>query len=170
MKKRLVAAATSLALIFVLALGARLGFAWDQTRKIPREVLGLASFSQETGSIGSSLVKGKGFSSPFGGDTGPTAWLTPVYPLLVAVVFRVFGIFTNASFFALVFLNSLFSSAVCIAIFYAGKRIGGLGVAAGAAWLWALFPNAIMVPFEWVWDTSLSALLGATILWATLEV
>jgi dolichyl-phosphate-mannose-protein mannosyltransferase len=169
-KKRLVAAATSLALIFVVALGARLGFAWGQTRKIPREVLGLASFSQETGSIGSSLVKGKGFSSPFGGDTGPTAWLTPVYPLLVAVVFRVFGIFTNASFFALVFLNSLFSSAVCIAIFYAGKRIGGLGVAAGAAWLWALFPNAIMVPFEWVWDTSLSALLGATILWATLEV
>jgi hypothetical protein len=170
MKKRLLAAATSLTLIFVVALGVRLGFARDQTRKIPREVLGLASFAQETGSIGSALVKGKGFSSPFGGDTGPTAWLTPVYPLLVAGVFRVFGIFTNASFFALVFLNSLFSSAVCIAIFYAGKRIGGLGVAAGAAWLWALFPNAIMVPFEWIWDTSLSALLGATILWATLEL
>jgi hypothetical protein len=43
-------------------------------------------------------------------------------------------------------------------------------VASGAAWLWALFPNAVMVPFEWVWDTSLSALLGATILWATLEL
>jgi hypothetical protein len=170
MKKALLAAATSLTLIFLVALGARLGFAWDQTRKIPREVLGLASFAQETGSIGSALAKGKGFSSPFGGDTGPTAWLTPVYPLLVAGVFRVFGIFTNASFFALVFLNSLFSSAVCIAIFYSGKRIGGIGVAAGAAWLWALFPNAIMVPFEWIWDTSLSALLGATILWATLEL
>ena len=84
MKKRVLAAVTSLTLIFLVALGARLGFAWDQTRKIPREVLGLASFAQETGSIGSSLVKGKGFSSPFGGDTGPTAWLTPVYPLLVA--------------------------------------------------------------------------------------
>jgi len=27
-----------------------------------------------------------------------------------------------------------------------------------------------MMPFEWVWDTSLAALLGATLLWATLEL
>jgi len=27
-----------------------------------------------------------------------------------------------------------------------------------------------MMPFEWIWDTSLSALLAATILWATLEL
>jgi hypothetical protein len=170
MKKTLLAVVTSLWLIFLVALGARLGFALDQTRKIPGEVIGLASFAQETGSIASALVRGKGFSSPFGRETGPTAWLTPVYPLLVAGVFRVFGIFTNASFFAVVFLNALFSSAVGIAIFHAGKRIAGLGVACGAAWLWALFPNAVMVPFEWVWDTSLSAVLGATILWATLEL
>jgi hypothetical protein len=38
------------------------------------------------------------------------------------------------------------------------------------AWLWALFPNAIIVPFAWIWDTSLSALLAATILWATLAL
>jgi hypothetical protein len=43
-------------------------------------------------------------------------------------------------------------------------------VASGAAWLWAIFPNAVMMPFEWVWDTSLSALLAASILWATLEL
>ena len=27
-----------------------------------------------------------------------------------------------------------------------------------------------MIPFEWIWDTSLSALLAATLLWATLEL
>jgi len=27
-----------------------------------------------------------------------------------------------------------------------------------------------MIPFEWIWDTSLSALLAATLLWATLEM
>ena len=27
-----------------------------------------------------------------------------------------------------------------------------------------------MIPFEWIWDTSLSALLAATILWATLAL
>jgi len=58
---------------------------------------------------------------------------------LVAAAFKLFGIFTVPSFFFLVFLNILFSTAVCIPIFHAGKRVAGLGVAA-AAWLWALFP------------------------------
>jgi len=163
-------AATSAGVIFLVALGARLGFAWNQQRKFPHDVLTVAMFSQETGSVAQSLAMGKGFSSPFGKETGPTAWLTPVYPLLVAGIFRVFGIFTRASFFAVVFLNALFSSGVCVAIFHAGKRVAGIGVASGAAWLWAIFPNAVMMPFEWVWDTSLAALLAATILWATLEL
>src|SRR5262249_26479879 len=152
MKRALLTAATSVWLIFLVALGARLGFAWDQERKIPRDVLAPASFAQETGSIASALASGKGFSSPFLKETGPTAWLTPVYALLVAGIFKVFGIFTRASFFVVVLFNSLFSSGVCLAIFHAGKRVGGLSVASGAAWLWAIFPNAVMVPFEWVWD------------------
>jgi len=170
LKRVFLAAATSMWLIVLVALAARLGFAWYKERQIPREVLAPASFAQETGSISSALASGKGFSSPFLKETGPTAWLSPVYPLLVAGIFRVFGIFTRTSFFAVVFLNALFSSAVCVAVFQAGKRVGGLGVASGAAWLWAFFPNAVMVPFEWVWDTALSALLGAVILWATLEL
>jgi hypothetical protein len=64
----------------------------------------------------------------------------------------------------------LFSAATCIAIFYMGKRVGGLGVASIAAWLWAIFPNAWIIPYEWIWDTSLSALLMATLLWATLRL
>jgi 4-amino-4-deoxy-L-arabinose transferase-like glycosyltransferase len=170
MKRILLTAATSWWLIFLVALLARLGFAWYMERQIPRDVLAPASFAQETGSIAQSLATGKGFSSPFGKDTGPTAWLTPVYPLLVAGIFRVFGVFTRASFFTVVFLNALFSSGVCVAIFHVGKRVAGTGVASGAAWLWAIFPNAVIVPFEWVWDTSLSALLASTILLATLNL
>jgi hypothetical protein len=169
-KKVFKKAVTSLLLIVLAALGARLGFAWNQERKIPREMIGAVSFEQETGNIAFSLATGKGFSSPFRRETGPTAWLTPVYPLLVAGVFRVFGIFTARSFFAVVFLNALFSSLACIPIFFAGKRISGLGVASGAAWLWALYPNAVMMPFEWVWDTCLAALLGTMVLWATLKL
>jgi hypothetical protein len=163
-------AATSLLLIVLVALGARLGFARNQVHKIPREVIGAVPFYQETGNIAYSLVTGKGFSSPFRRETGPTAWLTPVYPLLVAGVFRIFGLFTARAFFAVVFLNALFSAAACIPIFLAGKKISGLGVAGVAAWLWALFPSAVMMPFEWVWDTSLAALLGAVLLWKTLEL
>jgi len=170
LKKAFKKVATSLLLITLVALGARLGFAWNQERRIPREVLGAASFAQETGSIAYALATGKGFSSPFRRETGPTAWLTPVYPLLVACVFRVFGAFTAKSFFVVVFLNALFSSAACAPIFFAGKKIGGLGAASGAAWLWAFYPQAVMMPFEWVWDTCLAALLGAALLWATLQL
>ena len=83
MKRTLLTAATSSWLIFLVALLARLGFAWYMERQIPRDVLAPASFAQETGSIAQALATGRGFSSPFGKDTGPTAWLTPVYPLLV---------------------------------------------------------------------------------------
>ena len=170
MRERWPKATTSLALILLVGLGTRLAFAWDQERKIPDAALSTAPFEQETGSIAHSLATGRGFSDPFGRETGPTAWLTPVYPLLVAATFKVFGITTIPSFFFLVFLNSVFSTAVCVSIFYAGKRVAGIGVASAAAWLWALFPSAIMMPFEWIWDTSLSAFLAAALLWATLEL
>jgi hypothetical protein len=170
MKQTLLKAATSLLLILIVGFGIRLAFAWDQARKIPAAALAIAPFEQETGSIARSIATSKGFSNPFGRETGPTAWLTPVYPLLVAAVFKVFGIFTVGSFFFLVALNILFSTAVCVPIFYAGKRVADVGVASGAAWLWALFPNAVIIPFEWIWDTSLATLLAATLLWVTLEL
>ena len=170
MKQAIQKAATSLALIVILAMGARIAFAWDQARKISPGVLGIVPFQQETGNISYSLAQGKGFSNVFRTDTGPTAWLAPVYPLLAAATFKLFGIFTARAFFACVALNILFSSAACVPIFYAGKRIWGLGAASGAAWLWAFFPNALMMPFEWIWDTSLSALLAAMLLWATLAI
>ena len=170
MKRTFQKAATSLALIVIVAMGARLGFAWNEARKIAPGVLGNVPFQQETGNIAYALAQGKGFSNVFRTETGPTAWLAPVYPLIVAATFKLFGVFTARAFFACVALNILFSSATCVPIFFVGKRIGGLGVAAGAAWLWAVFPSGVMMPFEWIWDTSLSALLAALILWATLEL
>lgn len=161
---------TSLVLIVVVAFGLRAAFAWNQTAKIPKEVVGTIPFQTETGHIAYSVATGKGMSSPFQTDSGPTAWLTPAYPLIVAGIFRVFGVYTRGSFLAAVFLNIIFSSATCVPIFFAGKRIAGVGTGSGGAWLWALFPNAILIPFEWVWDTSLAALLAATLLWATLEL
>ena len=85
-------------------------------------------------------------------------------------IFKVFGVYTRSSFFCAIFLNIVFSAVTCVPIFYAGKRIAGVGVGSGGAWLWALFPNAILIPFEWIWDTSLAALLAAILLWATLEL
>ena len=169
-RRTVVRAASSVILIFIVAMAARLGFAWDQVGKMPPELVGIVPFQQETGNIAYALADGRGFSSAFRTKSGPTAWLTPVYPLLVAGVFRVFGVFTAKAFYVLIFLNSLFSAATCVPLFYAGRKIGGLAVGSLAAWQWASYPHAVVMPFEWVWDTTLSALLGATILWATLEM
>jgi len=113
-KRDLQKAATSLTLILVIALGARAAYAWNQERQMRADLVGLVPFLNETGNIAFSLAKGHGFSSPYWQETGPTAWLTPVYPALVAAIFKIFGIHTPHSFFAIVFLNILFSTATCV--------------------------------------------------------
>jgi hypothetical protein len=139
-------------------------------RQISPDVISVVPFSNEAGSIAYSLASGHGFSAPFRKDTGPTAWLAPVYPMLLATIFKVFGPFTLRSFQAAFALNMIASTLVTIPLYLAGKRLSGIAVASGAAWLWALFPNAFVIPFEWVWDTCLSVLLGAGILLATMAV
>jgi hypothetical protein len=67
-------------------------------------------------------------------------------------------------------MNVCFSTLACIPVYYTGKRIGGPTLASGAAWLWAIFPNAILLSFQSLWDQSLSALLGATLAWATIRL
>src|SRR5581483_6500435 len=54
-------------------------------------------FGYEVGRIASSVASGHGFSSPFPGWSGPTAWLGPVYPLLLAAVFKIFGAYSHSS-------------------------------------------------------------------------
>ena len=170
MKFRLGRAATSLLLILAVAFGLRLTYLWHETSVIPHQALQAVPFLYEPGDIAYSLATGKGFSSPFRLETGPTAWTTPLYPLLVASVFEVFGTFTYQAFIAAVVINILFSALTCVPIFYAGRCIGGWGVGAVAAWLWAIFPNAIVIPFQWIWDTSLAGLFAAALVWATLVV
>ena len=170
MKRRLRNAALSLPFILIVALGLRLDFAWHYERPRPRQALAAIPFLQESGNVAYSLASGKGFSSPFRADTGPTAWLTPVYPLLLAGIFRLFGAYTFHAFLAAMGLNIFASTLTCVPIFFAGERIAGRGIGAAGAWLWAVFPNAILLSVESMWDQSLGALLAAAILWATLAV
>jgi len=128
------------------------------------------SFGWEMGRIGASLASGHGFSSPFGPPTGPTAWEPPLYPYLMAGVFQVFGIYTKASAFVLLTLNSLFSALTCIPIFLIARRTFSEKAAVGAAWAWALLPNVIFWCTRAVWETSLSALLLATVFWLALTL
>jgi hypothetical protein len=49
-------------------------------------------FGYETGRVARSIVQGQGVANPLYTNTGPTAFMTPIYASIVALVFRVFGI------------------------------------------------------------------------------
>jgi 4-amino-4-deoxy-L-arabinose transferase-like glycosyltransferase len=128
------------------------------------------NFGYEMGRIGCSLAQGHGFGNPFHGITGPTAWEPPLYPLVIAGIFRLFGIYTPASAFVLLSLNSFFAALTTLPIFSIAKRSFGDQVAVWSGWTWALLPSAIFWSTRWIWETSLAALLLALLFALTLAL
>jgi len=124
----------------------------------------------EMANIGQSLALGHGFASPWAGDTGPTAWTAPVYPWLVSLAFRTFGVFSHAAAFALFSFNSLFSALTSWTIYRIARRVFNQKVAVWSGWLWALFPYAIYWSVIWIWETTLTAFLLSLLFLRTLEM
>lgn len=119
-------------------------------------------FGAEMGWTARSLATGHGFSSPFYPQTGPTALVPPLFPLLLAGIFRVFGVYSRGSAFVALAVNSLFS-ALTAGVLYAGVRGRlGLRVARAAACLWAVYPYAIYFSAVYLWDCALTSLLLAS--------
>ena len=127
-------------------------------------------FGYETGRIARSLVQGKGFGNPLFSDTGPTAWMTPVYPTVVAVVFKIFGVYTKASALVLLSFNALTSALTAIPIFLFARRSFGGRTARWSAWMWSFFPYGIYFPVERIWETWLATLLLCVLFWMALEL
>ena len=127
-------------------------------------------FGYETGRIARSIAEGRGFSSPLFADTGPTAWMTPVYPYMVAGVFKVFGVYTKTSAIVLVSSNALIASLTCIPIFLIARKSFGERVAKWSGWGWAFCPYAIYFPVERIWETWLATLLLCLIFLITLDL
>lgn len=128
------------------------------------------SFGWEMGRIGRAIALGNGFSDPFDGHTGPTAWEPPLYPYLIAGVFRLTGVYTSASAFILLTINSAFSALTCVPIFLIARKCFSEKVAVWTAWAWAILPSVMYWCTRWVWETSLAALLLALIFWLTLQM
>jgi 4-amino-4-deoxy-L-arabinose transferase-like glycosyltransferase len=124
-------------------------------------------FGWETGRIARAIALGQGFSNPFHGVTGPTAWIAPAYPYFLAEVFKSFGVYSEASAWVALAVNSLFSALTCATIYYIGKEVFGpeSRVPLWAAWVWALLPSQMFWAIRFPWETSLSAyLLSAVVL------
>ncbi|MBI3483598.1 MAG: glycosyltransferase family 39 protein [Acidobacteria bacterium] len=128
------------------------------------------AFGFEMGKIARSIATGHGFSSPYPEPTGPTALVAPVYPYLLAGVFKLFGTYSTASAIVILTLNDLFSALTCVPLFLIARKVFGLRVALWAGWTWALFPYAIGLSNLWIWETSLTTLLFTSLILATLRL
>jgi 4-amino-4-deoxy-L-arabinose transferase-like glycosyltransferase len=128
------------------------------------------SFGWEMGRVAEAIASGRGFSDPFGDHTGPTAWEPPLYPYLIAAVFKLFGLYSRSSAFVLLMFSSLCSALTCIPIFRIARRCFGEQVAVWSAWAWALLPNLMFWSTKVIWETSLSALLLATLFLLAFEM
>jgi len=128
------------------------------------------SFGWEMGRIGRAIATGRGFADPFEGQTGPTAWEPPLYPYLIAGVFKLAGVYTHASALILLCINSLCSALTCVPIFLIARKCFNEKVAVWVSWMWALLPFAMFWCTRAVWETSLAALLLAVIFWLALEM
>jgi len=129
------------------------------------------NFGFEAGRIARSLVTGQGYANPFNGVSGPTAWLPPLYPLLMAGVFKVFGVYTRGAALALMVIDSALSAAVVPAVYEIAARcfdeqgIARRGakiaapVAVWSAWIWAVYPAALQYAVHWIWEMSVTACL-----------
>lgn len=131
---------------------------------------GSFGFGWETGRIADSIATGHGFSSPFVAGTGPTAWLAPVYPYILAGVFKTFGVYTTSSAIAILSINSIFSSLTIFPVFYAARRTFGPRAAWWSGWLAALLPYAWYWAIKWAWETSLAILLLACVFLLSLKM
>jgi 4-amino-4-deoxy-L-arabinose transferase-like glycosyltransferase len=121
-------------------------------------------FGQEMGRIARALANGYGFSDPFRGHTGPTAWVGPLYPLILGGIFKLFGVFTPQSAWVILTINSLFSALTARTVWEIGERCFNRNVARWSAWVWALYPAAMQYAVRWVWDTSLTTFLFSWVL------
>jgi 4-amino-4-deoxy-L-arabinose transferase-like glycosyltransferase len=83
----------------------------------------------------------------------------PVYPALVAGVFKVFGIYSAASAYVILSLNCLFAALTSFPLHFIARTAFGKKTATAAAWAWALFPYSFDFAAGQVWNTTLSALL-----------
>ena len=162
----------SVGFIVVIAFLVRTGFLYYYFRFIVQRVVrDYLPFGYEAGSVAAAIAQGRGFSSPLRMvQTGPTVWFTPIYPYLLAGVFKVFGIYSYTSNLVIRCINNAFSAFTCWPIYAIGAKAFGRKYGTAAAWIWVCFPMALFFSTVWVWDTALSTLMLTIIIAATLEL
>ena len=115
------------------------------------------TFGFEVGHIAGNLATGHGFSvSRQPGVFVPTAWVSPLYPILLAGLFKVFGLYTLAAAKAMLAINCLFQGATAALLCLLGARLCNRTVGLTAAGVFFLNPNSWQF-LAWAWPSHLFA-------------
>lgn len=149
--------------ILLVALVLRLGFvlAFDTPAEADR---GTWEWGYEAASIARSIWEGHGFANtwtrdvpPWSAGSGPTGWLVPGYPGLLALLLEITGGLTRTTAWILFATQSVVSSFTCVLVWGLGTRLGASRAGRIAAWALALHPLAIWHAASTVWDTTFAA-------------
>ncbi len=143
-------------LIVSSALGIRIFFLyWFKSWLIPDGW----SFGYEMGRVAQSLATGQGFASPFLEPTGLTALVPPLYPCFLALIFKIFGVYSENAAIAALVTNCMVSALTCIPLYHIGKILFGRNTGYLSAALLALYPISIWYAVNTVWDTAIFTFL-----------
>src|ERR1700761_5597321 len=141
--------------IVVLAVAARVLIVVHCFRS--NEIIPLTQWGYENVSIALALVTGRGFSSPFHFPSGPTAFMPPGYPLLIAGFMEVLGTGIVATL-GLIAFQILLSVVTVVLVQRATSRYFDRRTGNIAALICALAEPMLFAPL-FIWDTCLSALI-----------
>lgn len=112
----------------------------------------------EMGLVANSLIHGLGYSSPFGGATGPTAIVAPGYPTLIAAVFLLFGSFTFHSALVITGLQVFVSLLTIWLLMKVVRETFDARTATLAGAFWAVSLPLLFIPTIF-WETSFSVFI-----------
>lgn len=143
--------------IFVVAFVARMAAMWLLHTPGIAEGKTAWDWGWEPTALAQSILDGGSYGNPFGKESGPSSWLTPVYPGIVALCFWLFDGVNSASATAIFVFQSLVSALACALLRPFGTRLQLPQVGNLASWMLALHPSAVWYAIGRAWDSTLVA-------------
>jgi hypothetical protein len=143
-------------------------------------------WSSETSRIAASIATNQGFSSPFRKASGPSAWIPPLYPYLLGVIFYVFGVYTSAAFVVAVSVNIIVHALASVILYCVARKTFGERAARLSAYSLGTFPllfyplvllrvlgayggRGLFISPNLIWYMHLSELAIVLLIWMTLN-
>ena len=133
-------------------------------------------YGHRAGEIASEIASGRGFS--WAGDSNyvpddsikKTSWEAPVYPFIIAAVFKVFGIYSNTSAVILILFQIILSALCCLLIYLVGKHIFNEWTGLAGSLIFALYPAGIHFSIQKIQTTYLIVVLLLLFILQTYEL